>query len=243
MRVIEQSTTPTILFLVVLATDHVTGLTGVTPTVYLSKSGSTATTTTNSATAVDATNMPGVYKITLTATETNTLGDLWLRFTATGADQSDRLFVVETATVSNIDAEVDAMVTAVAAIPTAPPATVVLAAFQPNYAPAKASDVTITVKPTLTMAEHDQLMAIPLTNSGSGSIISKIIVTDPAGHVLDGVACWISSDYGGTDVISGTLITNAYGVANFTLDAGTCYLWRQRGGFNFDNPTPLTIPG
>lgn len=38
---------------------------------------------------------------------------------------------------------------------------VTLAALQPDYTPAKAADVAVTVNPTLTQAEHDQLLAIP----------------------------------------------------------------------------------
>ncbi len=169
MRVIEQQTTPTLLFLLVASTDHFTPLTGLgsAPVVTLSKNGGAFAAATNTVSEVGN----GWYKIILTAAETYSAGvtgwDLALHATGTGADPTDRLVVVELATVSNIDTEVDAIQTALAAVPTtpllaadtrlnnldaavssrlptsgytAPPGTVTLAASQPNYAPAKTGD-------------------------------------------------------------------------------------------------------
>ncbi len=175
MRILKQSTAPIITFLLVSSADHVTGLTGATVTVKLSKNGGSGATATNAVNQVDSVNLPGWYQITLTAGETNTIGDLIIRATATGADQTDRLCVVESADITDMDGEIDAVLTALSAIPTAPllssdtrlgnldaaissrlptagymapPATVTLAASQPLYAPAKALDVAITVNPT-----------------------------------------------------------------------------------------------
>ena len=172
MRILKQSTAPIITFLLVSSADHVTGLTAATVAVKLSKNGGSGTTATNAVTQVDSVNLPGWYALILTATETNTIGDLIIRATATGADQTDRLCVVESADITDMDGEIDAVLTALSAIPTAPllssdtrlgnldaaissrlptagyvapPATVVLASSQPNYAPAKESDaMTLT---------------------------------------------------------------------------------------------------
>jgi hypothetical protein len=73
---IKNGSTPTIVFFLVDATDGETPETGLSPTVYISKNGGTAATTTNSAAEIDATNMQGWYKVALTATETNTDGSL-----------------------------------------------------------------------------------------------------------------------------------------------------------------------
>lgn len=78
---IENGSTPVLMFLMVDATDRSTAETGLSPTVYISKAGGAFAATTNSATEVSV----GWYKVTLTATETNTDGELALYATGTGA--------------------------------------------------------------------------------------------------------------------------------------------------------------
>ena len=56
------------------AADGVTGLTGQTGTVFISKNGSAGVASTNSLVEVDAGDMPGQYYVELTAAELNTLG-------------------------------------------------------------------------------------------------------------------------------------------------------------------------
>ena len=73
---VTNGSTPTIVFLLVDATDGETPETGLTPTVYLSKNGGTAATATNAAAEIDSTNLPGWYSLALTATETGTDGPL-----------------------------------------------------------------------------------------------------------------------------------------------------------------------
>jgi len=219
MRVIEQQTTPTLLFLLVASTDHFTPLTGLgsAPVVTLSKNGGTFTAATNAVSEVGN----GWYKIILTAAETYSAGvtgwDLALHATGAGADPTDRLVVVELATVSNIDTEVDAIQTAVAAVPTtpllaadtrlnnldaavssrlptsgytAPPATVTLAASQPDYAPAKAGDamnLTIAYNAAKTAAPTTGMIDSALTAMhGSGSWVSDS--ANIAGAVWDTAA-------------------------------------------------------
>ena len=218
MRVLKQGTTPTIVFLMVGNGDHVTPITGLSPVVTLSKNGASGTTATNNpATQVDATNHPGWYKIALTTTETNTIGDLILHATGTGADPSDRLCVVESADISDLDGEIDAILSAVAAVPTtpllaadtrlnnldaavssrlptsgytAPPGTVTLAASQPNYAPAKTGDAM-----TLTAAYDAAKTAAPTT--------AQIDTALTAAH---GAGSWQSGSGGGGGT-TGTGIT------------------------------------
>ena len=45
----------------------------------------------------------------------------------------------------------------------------------------------------------------------------------------------------GTNVSAGVLVTDAFGNATFLLDAGTYYLWAQKSGYNFPNPTQFTV--
>jgi hypothetical protein len=76
---------------------------------------------------------------------------------------------------------------------------------------------------------------------GGGSVSVPVTVTDNASNPIDGVALWVSTDSGGTNVIAGTIYTNGSGLATFMLDPGSYYLWMQRNGFNFTNPQTLTV--
>jgi hypothetical protein len=79
---ITSGTTPVIVFLLVSTADDKTAVTGSAPTVVLSKAGGAFTAATNAVTEISL----GFYKLTLTATETNTAGALAVVATATGAD-------------------------------------------------------------------------------------------------------------------------------------------------------------
>jgi hypothetical protein len=70
-------------FLMVQASDHITGATGATVTVTLSKGagGSFAGNSGGSGAITEIAN--GVYQVALTGTDTNTLGDLWIHCTGT----------------------------------------------------------------------------------------------------------------------------------------------------------------
>lgn len=81
---------------------------------------------------------------------------------------------------------------------------------------------------------------------GAGSTSHPVIVTQPDGVTpIEGVAVWVSTDAAGSNVIAGTLYTDALGRINttigFMLDPGGYYLWRQRSGWNFANPTAFTV--
>ena len=80
----------TYTFLLVDADDDETGEPSKSPTVYISKAGGAFETTTNSATEVDSgdagTTGEGWYKVTLTTSEINTVGDLDIVAVGTGTD-------------------------------------------------------------------------------------------------------------------------------------------------------------
>jgi hypothetical protein len=79
---ITSGTTPVIVFLMVSSTDDKTAVTGLTPAVTLSKAGGAFAAATNAVSEIGS----GFYKVTLTATESNTVGALAVIATATGAD-------------------------------------------------------------------------------------------------------------------------------------------------------------
>lgn len=86
MRSLKQSTSRKILVVMIDSTDHVTGKTGLTLTVTISKNGA-ALAAPSAGTVVERTF--GGYEITFDTTDTDTLGDLWIHISATGADPVD----------------------------------------------------------------------------------------------------------------------------------------------------------
>lgn len=81
----KQSTAYTITWMMYDSTTHAPK-TGLSPTVKISKAGGAGATSTNSAAEVDSTNLPGLYKLVLTTTETGTAGSFDVSATASGAD-------------------------------------------------------------------------------------------------------------------------------------------------------------
>jgi hypothetical protein len=77
--------------------------------------------------------------------------------------------------------------------------------------------------------------AITPTSAGSGAVTWTYDVTDGS-DPIPGVGVWVSTDLAGSNVIAGTLTTDANGRVTFFLDAGTYYFWSQKSGFNFTNP-------
>ena len=85
MAALKQSTVYTRMFLVVQTADHISGLTGASPTVNISKAGAAFGAAAGSITEV----ANGWYKIALTTADTGTLGDLAYHITAASGDPTD----------------------------------------------------------------------------------------------------------------------------------------------------------
>jgi hypothetical protein len=99
MMQIKQSTASlALVFFMVDSTDHVTGKTGLTPTVTLSKNGGAFAAAAGSFTEIGN----GFYKIAPNATDSNTVGVLALTATATGADRCAMAYEVVAFTASEI---------------------------------------------------------------------------------------------------------------------------------------------
>ena len=75
---------------------------------------------------------------------------------------------------------------------------------------------------------------------GSGSTSHEVTI-NAGGNPQDGAEVYVTTDSAGTNVVAGTLHTNTHGKATFQLDAGTYYLWVQKAGVNFTNPTTFTV--
>jgi hypothetical protein len=92
MRQCKLSTARSVTIFMADSSDHVTGKTGLTLTITASKDGAAFASITPTVTELAT----GWYKLALTASHTDTLGDLALHITGTGADPSDVLMQVVT---------------------------------------------------------------------------------------------------------------------------------------------------
>lgn len=88
--ILKQSTAVNVTVVMIDSTDHVTGKTLLTLTVRESKAGGAFATITPTVTELEN----GLYKLAFTTTHTDTLGELRLRVTAAGADESDPVWQV-----------------------------------------------------------------------------------------------------------------------------------------------------
>lgn len=77
--------------------------------------------------------------------------------------------------------------------------------------------------------------------TGAGSIAFPVTVQDESCNPISGVKCWVSTDAGGINVVTGTLITDDFGLVTFLLDSGSYYLWRDSSVKQFPNPTTITV--
>lgn len=85
----DQTAVP-LLFFMLDSTDHLTGKTGLSPTVTISKAGGSY----NAPSGAVAEIANGLYKVAANATDANTMGPLALHATAAGADDCDCIFLV-----------------------------------------------------------------------------------------------------------------------------------------------------
>lgn len=85
MALIKQSTARNRLVLMVDSGDHVTGKTGLTLTIRISKNGAAFATISPVVSELEA----GFYSLALTASDADTLGDLGYHITGAGADSTD----------------------------------------------------------------------------------------------------------------------------------------------------------
>ena len=222
MRVVKQSTAPVVTFLMVSSTDHFTGATGLTVTVKLSKNGGAGATSTNAAAAVDAANLPGWYQLILTATETNTVGDIIVRATASGADQADRLLVVESATTSDLNTLATGINAKTTNLPAAPAAvsdipaaaTVAEAVWVAGSRTLSAFGFTVTAA---TVSDKTGYSLAPTqTCNITGNLIGSVSsVTGAVGSVTGNVGGSVASVTGAVNSVTGA-VTLAASQPNYT---------------------------
>src|ERR1700749_4376753 len=86
----QSTTTWPLVFLMVQSSDHITGLTGASPTVTLSKNGGSFAAAAGAVSEIGN----GWYKVAGNATDTNTLGPLILNATAASGDPTGTPFEI-----------------------------------------------------------------------------------------------------------------------------------------------------
>jgi len=77
--------------------------------------------------------------------------------------------------------------------------------------------------------------------SGAGAILHTTTILNPASVPIEGVAAWVTSDIIGQNIIAGTQYSSANGTVSFMLDAGSYYIWMQKSGWDFSNPSQFTV--
>ncbi len=90
----QSSTAKPLTFFMTDSSDHISGKTGLSPTVKIGKNGGAGAAPSGAVSEIDSTNLPGWYKVAGNATDSNTLGPLQLHATAFGADPCDKEFCV-----------------------------------------------------------------------------------------------------------------------------------------------------
>jgi hypothetical protein len=85
------------------------------------------------------------------------------------------------------------------------------------------------------------LAEAPSGAAGTGAITFTYTLTNSVNSApIPDATVWVTSDSAGNNLLaSGT--TNTSGQVVFYLDAGTVYVWRQKSGWNFDNPDIETV--
>lgn len=86
----QSDATYPLFFFMVDSSDHITGKTGLSPTVTISKNGGSFASPSGAVSEIGN----GLYKIAGNATDSATLGELWIHATATGADPTDTCYTV-----------------------------------------------------------------------------------------------------------------------------------------------------
>ena len=153
MRRLAQSTAYTVMLKLFLSSDHVTAATGKTVAIKLSKAGGAFGDP--NAGASNATEVAsGWYKFALDTTDTNTLGDLVVRGTASSCDDAEQICIIVSATTggaTNLDIATSALLTtqmteSYAADGVAPTLAQILFLIQQFQQEKNISSTTMTVK-------------------------------------------------------------------------------------------------
>jgi len=262
MQQVKQSTESVIYVYLADATDGYTPETGVTsPTVYLTKNGGTPAVPSSLAFAeLDSTNMPGWYKITLSTTDTNTLGPLGIDCYKSG---TSRHFPLAVDVVANVVADVKSDSAAILA-DTGTDGVVIATATQDaitdkvwdeaisghlstgttgaklNAATAAADPWSVELPGAYTGNEAGYKIGRLL--SGLGAALYTLTVQDADDNPIEGVTVDFHTSATPSDAAFYTRDeTNTSGQATVYLPTGTYYAFRFKRGYAFTDPLTVTV--
>lgn len=232
--ILKGSSATPLVFLLVQSADHITGLTGASPTVKLGKNGGTGAAPSGAVTEIDSTNLPGWYKVAGNATDTNTAGPLVLHATAASADPCDimaanvidstvAVYGTNEVTIAGQTITAAAGVTFPSSIasPTNITAGTITTATNLTNAPT-AGDFTATMKTSIGTAVAASAVASVTGNVG-GNVVGSV------GSVTGGVTVTTNNDKTGY-VLSATgsaAMTESYAAdgATMTLNQALYQIW------------------
>jgi len=153
----------------------------------------------------------GIYKLTLTATEMNAdIIAVITKTSTTGAKTTSTIIYTSAYQIAQMRGTDDAITS--------------LAAITDDKDSYKADvsnlDVKVSSRSTL----------------GVGAITWIYTLTEEStGNPIPDADVWVTSDEAGNNVLASGK-TDGYGKVTFHLDTGTVYVWRQKSGWDFDNP-------
>jgi hypothetical protein len=199
-RLLKQSqTAQNLTFLMVLASDHVSPATGLSPTVTLSKAGASFGSPAGAVTEIGN----GWYKVAGNATDSNSLGSLILHATGTAADPTDREYAVvafdpqdaAALGLTNLDATVSSRL-ATSGYTTPPTVTAIRTEMDSNSTKLANLDATVSSRSTYAGAD----------TSGTTTLLSRL--TSGRATNLDNLDAAISSrsTYAGADTAGTTTL-------------------------------------
>lgn len=175
---IPQSTSYVVTIPMYLSSDHVTEAgSALSPTVTISKNGA-AFANPNAGASTATTVGNNVYKFTLATQDSNTLGDLWVRFTEATCDPGQRLLVVVKATNGGLTALPDTAVTTNASLLTSGTGTDQLAVSAGKVLlQATQTGVTIPTVTTVTDKAGYSLAITPPTSAAIATAVWQSLTT------------------------------------------------------------------
>ena len=199
---IPQSTSRVVVMPMYLSSDGKTEAgSGLSPTVKISKNGAAmADPNAGASTATNVSN--NLYKFTLASQDTNTLDDLWVRFTEATCDPVMRLFNVKKATNGGLTAIPDTAVTTNNSLLTSGTGTDQLAvAAGKVLLQATQTGVTIPTVTTVTDKAGYSLTVTPPTSGETASAVATILLVDGSTNKLK-----VNPDNTVNATVSGTIV-------------------------------------
>jgi hypothetical protein len=252
-------------FLVVQSGDHLTGLTGASPLVTLSKNGGAFSLSGGEVTEIGS----GWYSIALTLADADTLGTLALHVVAAGGDPTDFIDQVvadvigtlsDTAIVQNAGTAFAFLMVSsadhVTGLTGAFPVVSLSKAggsFVPAYGIVSETgdgwyqvDLTASDDDTL----GDLVVHATATSADPSDSVGQVVpltawpytLTNSAnGQAIEGAQVWVSRDAAGLQPITVRLVTDSSGSVLLYLPVGALYLWRSKDGWVFNDPQTITV--